>query len=55
MLMKTDNDIIRSLTPEKVIEDLGKRGITISKKDAEKYLDLLYFLSKLIVNQNFIK
>lgn len=45
----------RSLTPEKVIDDLDKRGINISKKDAEKYLDLLYFLSKLIVNQNFTK
>jgi len=45
----------RSLTPEMVIDDLDKRGIKISKKEAEKYLDLLYFLSKLIVNQIFTK
>lgn len=55
MLMKPHKDEKRSLTPEKVIDDLDKRGIKVSRKDAEKYLDLLYFLGKLIVDQNFIK
>lgn len=45
----------RSLTPQMIIDDFDKRGIKISEKEAEKYLNLLYFLSELIVNQNFIK
>lgn len=53
--MENFKDEKRSLTPQMVIDDLDKRGIKISKKDAQKYLDLLYFLSKLIVNQNFTK
>jgi len=45
----------RSLTPEIVIDHFKKQGVELSVKDAEKYLDVLYFLAKLVVNQNFIK
>lgn len=48
-------DIKRSLTPQMVIDDFRKKGVILSIKDAEKYLDMLYFFAKLIVNQNFIK
>ncbi len=45
----------RSLTPQMVVDDFKKKGVILSIKDAEKYLNLLYFLAKLVVNQNFIK
>lgn len=44
----------RSLTPEQIIEDFDRKGIVLSIKDAEKYLDMLYLLAKLIVEQNFL-
>ncbi|MEJ7780845.1 MAG: hypothetical protein WKF68_14785 [Daejeonella sp.] len=53
--MNPFTDIRRSLTPQMVIDDFNKKGVELSIKDAEKYLDLLYFLAKLVVNQNFIK
>ncbi len=44
----------RSLTLEQIIEDLDKKGVILSIKDAEKYLDMLYLLAKLILEQNFL-
>lgn len=44
----------RSLNTQMVIEYFDKRGIKLSEKDAQQYLDLLYFLAKLIVQQNFL-
>lgn len=44
----------QSLTPEQIIEDFDKKGLVLSIKDAEKYLDILYLLAKLIVEQNFL-
>jgi hypothetical protein len=44
----------RSLTPEQIIKDFNKKGIKLSIKDAEKYLDMLYLLAKLIVEKNFL-
>jgi len=37
-----------------VITNFKKSGVELSKSDAEKYLDLLYFLAKQVVKQNFI-
>jgi len=34
---------------------LKEKGVDIDEKNAEKVLDLMYFLAKLIVNQNFKK
>jgi hypothetical protein len=45
----------RNITAEKAIKVLQKNGIEITEKKAEELLDLMYFLAKLIVNQNFKK
>jgi hypothetical protein len=42
----------RSLTVEKVIDFYQKRGEEISLENAEKVLNLLYFLAKLVVEQH---
>jgi len=43
----------RSVTPEKAVKILSQNGCKIDEKEAEKLLDLMYFLAKSIVNQNF--
>lgn len=43
----------RNITPQQAVKILEQSGVKISEKDAEKVLDLMYFLAKLIVNQNF--
>ena len=53
--MAANNQENRNITPEQAIKILGKNGIEISEKKAEELLDLMYFLAKLIVNQNFKK
>jgi hypothetical protein len=45
----------RNVTTKHAIELLQKNGIEINEKKAEEVLDLMYFLAKLIVNQNFKK
>ncbi len=41
----------RNVTPEKAMELLKDNGVEISKKNAEEFLDLMYFLAKLSVDQ----
>lgn len=43
----------RNITPEMAVKILRKNGVEIDEKKAGEVLDLLYFLAKLIVNQNF--
>jgi len=45
----------RGVTPQQAVSILKKNGINVTDNDAEKILDLMYFLAKLIVNQNFKK
>ena len=45
----------RNITPEKAVKILLKNGIDIDKNDAAEVLKLMYFLAKLIVDQNFKK
>ena len=45
----------RNISPQQAVKILEQNGLKISEKDAEKVLDLMYFLAKLIVNQNFKK
>jgi hypothetical protein len=45
----------RNITPQQAVKILEQNGLKISEKDAENILDLMYFLAKLIVNQNFKK
>jgi len=45
----------RKINAQKTIESLHKNGIEIDHKKAEELLDLMYFLAKLIINQNFKK
>lgn len=45
----------RNITIEKAIEVLAGNGIKVTSEKAEEILDLMYFLAKLIVNQNFKK
>ncbi|MFD0793397.1 hypothetical protein ACFQZX_07190 [Mucilaginibacter litoreus] len=44
----------RSIKSNQVIKNFRKIGIEISDLEAEEYLDLLYFLAKLVVKQNFL-
>jgi len=51
-----DNDEIkRSLTTKQVINHFKKLGTELSKEEAERYLNLLYFLAKQVVDQNLRK
>jgi hypothetical protein len=45
----------RNITTEQAIEVLARNGMVVSAKKAEEILDLMYFLAKLIVKQNFKK
>ena len=45
----------RNITVQKAIRMLKEKGVEIDEKNAGKVLDLMYFLAKLIVNQNFKK
>ncbi len=45
----------RSLTPQQVIEDFNKDGIELTYEQAIKYIDLIYYLARLVVDQNFMK
>lgn len=45
----------RNITPKKAVEILKKNGVKITEKKAEELLDVMYFLAKLIVDQNFKK
>lgn len=45
----------RKITNKKAIEILARNGVQITEKSAEDILDLMYFLAKLIINQNFKK
>ena len=44
----------RSITTEMVIAHFEKTGVKLSIKEAEKYLNLLYFLAKLVVKQHLL-
>jgi hypothetical protein len=41
-----ENQLTRSLTTKKVIEDFKAKGKILSEEEAEKYIDLVYFFSE---------
>ena len=41
-----ENQITRSLTAKKIIEDFKAKGTNLSEEEAEKYIDLIYFFSE---------
>jgi len=45
----------RKIIASRAVDILRQNGREISEKEAEKLLDLMYFLAKLIANQNFKK
>ncbi len=45
----------RNITAAQAVKILEKSGVKIDEKKAGEVLDLMYFLAKLIVNQNFKK
>ena len=45
----------RNVSVKQTLTMLKENGVEINEKEAEKVLDLMYFLAKLIVNQNFKK
>jgi hypothetical protein len=45
----------RNITPQQAVKILEQSGLKVTEKDAEKVLYIMYFLAKLIVNQNLIK
>jgi len=51
--METNTEKKRKVTPSQVVKILEKQGIKMDEKEAEKVLEIMYFLAKLIVNQNF--
>jgi hypothetical protein len=50
--MKINTGFKRTLTVEKVVEIYKKRGEEITSENAEKVLNLLYFLAKLVVDNH---
>jgi sorbitol-specific phosphotransferase system component IIBC len=50
--MKARSSEKRNVTTAKAIAILKQNGREVSEKEAEKILELMYFLAKLIVNQN---
>ncbi|MFD2865650.1 hypothetical protein [Mucilaginibacter antarcticus] len=51
--METGTKGKRKITSAEAVRILQKSGMEIDEKKAEEVLDLMYFLAKLIVNQNF--
>ncbi|WP_202909761.1 hypothetical protein [Mucilaginibacter pedocola] len=51
--METGTKEKRKITSADAVTILKKSGIEIGEKKAGEVLELMYFLSKLIVNQNF--
>ncbi|SDQ01481.1 hypothetical protein SAMN05428975_5827 [Mucilaginibacter sp. OK268] len=49
--MKSDSSNKRTVTTSQAIKILEKNGVNVTEKEVEKILDLMYFLAKLIVNQ----
>ncbi|GAA4907531.1 hypothetical protein GCM10023313_07970 [Mucilaginibacter defluvii] len=49
--MKFESCEKRNVTTEQAIKLFEEQGCHITENEAEKILDILYFLSKLIVNQ----
>ncbi|WP_439694608.1 hypothetical protein ACFGVS_15235 [Mucilaginibacter sp. AW1-7] len=50
--MKTiHEDLKQSISTSQIITHFKKRGVELSKSDAERYLNLLYFLAKQVVNK----
>ena len=48
----TDSDNVKkNISPAQAVKVLRDNGVDITEKDAEKILDLLYFLGKLTVDQ----
>jgi hypothetical protein len=45
----------RKVTATMAVKMLQEKGVKVNEKEAENILDLMYFLAKLIVNQNFKK
>lgn len=41
-----ENQITRSLTAKKVIQDFKAKGTILTEKEAEEYIDLIYFFSE---------
>lgn len=44
---------INKITPQQAVKILKKNGLEIDETEAKKVLEVMYFLAKLIVNQNF--
>jgi hypothetical protein len=51
--MDTTTKERRKITPADAVKILNKSGVEIDEKKAKEVLELIYFLAKLIVNQNF--
>jgi hypothetical protein len=55
MLTKAGGTEKRGVTLEKAKKILLENNVEINEKEVENILELMYFLAKLIVNQNFKK
>jgi len=50
--MNPYNKVKRTLTAEKVLKNYQKRGVEITLENAQKVVDILYFLAKLVVEHH---
>ncbi|MEH6306838.1 hypothetical protein RYH73_14390 [Olivibacter sp. CPCC 100613] len=53
--MERQQETKRSINSKKAAAILAKNGVLLDEKKVEEILDVMYFLAKLIVNQNFKK
>jgi hypothetical protein len=53
--MGTELQEKRKIKASDAVKTLAENGVKVSEKEASEILDFLYFLAKLIVNQNFKK
>jgi hypothetical protein len=52
--IKPDSQYKRNITPQMAKAMLKKKGVEITEEEAEKVLDLMYFLSELIIKHGEI-
>jgi hypothetical protein len=50
--MKNKSAFKRNISAQKARDILAKKGVSVSEKKADEILEIMYFLAKLIVNQN---
>lgn len=53
LTIEMKSELNTRISPEKAVEIFKKNGIEVAPEKAKNILEMLYFLAKLIVDQNF--